>query len=451
MAWLAWLGLVALTILALWPALWTIPGELISKLVSNTIRATTAPHRWPAFFLGQVITTDPGPLYYPLVLIFRLRPLTLLLVVLNPLLLGLTWRHLSPQRRAAWFLGLSYVLFYLTQITLGEHKLERYLLPLIPALATLAGVSLAVVARWAANLIARHRHRPKVELLRPAVIVAAIVLGAIPWLRLAPYYGAYFNPLLGGGPRAAQLFTVGSGGAPDKVADYLNAKPGAEDLRVLSFYPTVFQAYFKGHTQAPGWGSWGGLPVEADYIVVTLGQVQRDIYPLVLDFFLPRQPEYTVHINDLDYAWVYRVPRQKLEEAPPIQHPLDANFEHRVHLVGYDLGQAGERLHLTLYWSLIVSIHHDLRVTIRLADGAGRVVAAWTEPPWSGDVAVLSWPGGHAVRDEHTLPLPAGLPPGDYTLIVSLKEQDDGQERLLKLEENGSTEAILGTVAIGSP
>lgn len=451
-AWSAWLGLLVLTILALWPALWTTPGEVISPMASKTARAATTPHHWPVFFLGQVITTDPGIAYYLLVLLFRLRPLTLLLTISNPLLLALAWRRLSAQQRAAWLLGTSYPLFYLIQITLGAHKLDRYLLPVIPALAVLAGVGLAVVARWLTGLLAHRRGHPLPEAARLTGIVAAIVLGAIPWLRLAPYYGAYFDPLLGGGPRAVQLFTVGSGGAPDQVADYLNARPGAEEMRVLSFYPDVFQAYFKGHTQAPGWGSWGGLPVEADYMVITLGQVQRDLYPLVLDFFLPRQPEYTVHINDLDYTWVYRVPRQKLDAAPAIQHPLDANFEHRVHLIGYDLDQAADRLRLTLYWSLITSMHHDLRVTIRLEDQAGRTTATWTEPPWSGEVAVLAWPGGHAVRDEHTLPLPAGLAPGPYRLTVSLREWDDkGEERLLKLEGSGSTEVVLEPVAVGSP
>ncbi len=447
-AWSAWLGLLALTILALWPALWTTPGEVISQMASKTARAATTPHRWPVFFLGQVITTDPGIAYYLLVLLFRLRPLTLLLAISSPLLLALAWRRLSARQRAAWLLGIGYPLFYLIQITLGAHKLDRYLLPVIPALAVLAGVGLAVIARWLNGLLARRGGRPVPETLRLAVVAGGVLLPALSWLRLAPDFGTYFNPLLGGGPRAAQLFTVGSGGAPDQVADYLNAKPGAEDLWVLSFYPTVFQAYFKGHTQAPGWGSFGGVPVEADYVVVTLGQVQRDLYPLVLDFFLPRQPEYTVHLNDLDYAWVYRVPRQELDAAPAIQHPLDANFEHRVHLIGYDLDQAADRLHLTLYWSLIVSIHHQMEVTIRLVDGAGHIAAEWSEPPWSGEVAVLAWPGGHAVHDEHTLPLPAGLPPGDYTLLVSLSEwTDEGQERRLKLEGSGGTEALLGAVS----
>jgi hypothetical protein len=452
LSWLVWLGILALTVFALWPALWASPLAIVKDLVGGAVEGVTAAHPGQVFFLGQVINHDPGVLYYLLILLFRLRPLTLALVVLNPALLALVWRRLSRQERAAWGLGWGYVLFYSLAMTLASDKLERYLLPLFPALALLAGVSLAVITHLVAGWIARWRARPVPPGLRLGVPVAVVVLLAIPWLRLAPYYSAYFSPLFGGGPRAAQLFTVGSGGAPGLTASYLDAKPDAQDLWVLSFYPTVFGYHFKGHTQAPSWGSLSGLPVAAQYVVVTLGQVQRDIYPSTLDFFLPRQPEYTIRINDLDYAWIYRVPRQELSVAPPIQHPTDWNFEHRVHLAGYDVAQAGDELHLTLYWQLIVSIPQQVKVTLRLVDSAGRLVAELTEPPWSGDAAVLSWPGGLLVRDQHVLALPADLPAGDYELRVSLTEWDDqGQARALKLEGEAGTEAVLGPVPLVAP
>jgi hypothetical protein len=337
-------------------------------------------------------------------------------------------------------------------MSLGAHKLERYLLPVFPALSILAGVSLAVVVRWLAGLAGRWRERAVPMALRVAFVSVAVIALAIPWLRLAPCFDAYFSPLPGGGPRAAELFTVGSGGGLDLAAAHLNAKPGAEDLWALSFYPEVFRYYFRGHTQSPNWGTWAGLPVAGHYVVVTLGQIQRDIYAPTLDFFLPRQPEYTVHLHDLDYAWVFRVPRQELSAPPPIQQPMDANFEHRVHLIGYDADLAGEALQVTLYWHLIVSMKDPLRVKLQAVDGAGHVVVEQIDPPWSGDVAVLSWPDGLAVRDEHTLPLPPDLPPGEYSVVVSLGELgEDGQERLLTLEGDGGTEMILGPLSIEIP
>ena len=243
---------------------------------------------------GEIITDDPGVLYYWLVLLFRLNPLTLILAVFNPALLVLAWRRLSHRQRAAWLLGLGYVGFYFVQMSLATHKLERYMLPVMLALCILAGLSLAAAARWLTDLLVRKARSSLPQSLRVLVLSAAIVLLAIPWLRLAPFFGTYLNPLVGGGQRALELFTLGSGVGVAEAAAYLNEKPGAQDMMVPSFYHYVFQYYFQGHTQRPNEDSWAGLPLAADYMVVIQSQVQRDIYPATLDFFLPRQPDRTV-------------------------------------------------------------------------------------------------------------------------------------------------------------
>jgi hypothetical protein len=249
-----------------------------------------------------------------------------------------------------------------------------------------------------------------------------------------------------------ELFTVGGGEGLDLAAAYLNEKPGADEMWVFSFYPQVFMHYFTGYTQSPRYGTWGGLPVAADYVVVTSAQAQRGIYPSTLDFFLPRQPEHTVRINDTEYAWVYRVPRREMPAPPAIQHPLDANFEHRVHLAGYNVDATQDELRLTLYWQLIVSMANQLRVGLRLLDSAGGVCVEQSEPPWSGDAAVLSWPDGLAVQDEHTLSIPASCPTGPYYLVISLQERDEeGKERVLTLEGEPGTEVVLGPIDTGEP
>jgi hypothetical protein len=334
-------------------------------------------------------------------------------------------------------------------MSLATHKLERYMLPVVLALALLAGVSLAVVARGLTRFVRRGQMRERIMILRVPFLGAAIVLLAIPWLRLAPWYGTYFNPLAGGGPRAAELFTVGTGLGLDQAAAYLNAKPGAEELNAPSYYHYVFQYYFDGQTQRFTAESWAGLPVTADYVVITRGQAQRDIYAPTLDFFLPREAEYAVRLNNFDYTWVYPVPRRVLSAPPPIQHPSDANFEGRVRLLGHDAIRTEEGLLVALYWRPVTSNHRELRVILRLVDGSGRVIVEQDDPPWSGSAAVLSWPDGLAVYDEHRLPLPAGLPDGEYRLVVVLEQRyDDGPARPLPLVEDGSTELDLGPVDV---
>jgi hypothetical protein len=187
-------------------------------------------------------------------------------------------------------------------------------------------------------------------------------------------------------------------------------------------------------------------------MVVTSAQAQRGIYPYTLAFFLPREPEHTVRINGIEYAWVYRVPRLEQNSPPPIQQPLDANFEHRVHLIGYDVNQSGDELQVTLYWSLIVSMPQEMWVTAQLIDSEGKLIVEQDDPPWAGDASVLAWPDGLAIRAEHTLRLPADLTPGAYALAVSLAEQgEEGQRRLLMLEGDKETNVVLGSIQLTIP
>ncbi len=432
------------TAFLVWPVLWVDGLNVLVTLFERTTGHLDQPHQLPTYFLGEQAIIDPGPLYYALALAFRLRPLTLIFASSSVLLLPLAWRRLSAQQRAILALGIAYPIFFFVEMSLGSQKMERYLLPMVPALVALAATVLVSAVSWLT--------RGRARLASLTVLSVLVILASWPWLRLAPHYSTYFNPLLGGGDRAVELFIVGGGEGLDLAAEYLNDKPGAKEIWALSFYPQVFKHYFDGHTQSPTYGTWGGLPVSAHYMVVTSAQAQRGIYPYTLAFFLPREPEHTVRINGIEYAWVYRVPRQEQNSPPPIQHPLDANFEHRVHLIGYDVHQSGDELQLALYWSLIVSMPQEMWVTVQLIDNDGQVIIEQDDPPWAGDATVLSWPDGLAVRAEHTLRLPTDLTPGAYALAVSLGEQDEeGQTRLLTLEGDKGTKVILGSIVLTFP
>ena len=88
-------------------------------------------------------------------------------------------------------------------------------------------------------------------------VCACILLLAVPWLRLAPYFEAYFNSLAGGVDAASRQLTVGTGLGLNEVADYLNRKPEAQNLVVPSYYHFVFEHYFDGQTQPRRVGTGG--------------------------------------------------------------------------------------------------------------------------------------------------------------------------------------------------
>ena len=83
----------------LWPALRVDPVGTLLKMAQFTERVGGGEH--DNFFAGAV-TDDPGPLFYPLALLLRLAPVTLVGVVLVAVL----WR--APRRGPARALALCW-------------------------------------------------------------------------------------------------------------------------------------------------------------------------------------------------------------------------------------------------------------------------------------------------------------------------------------------------------
>ncbi|MCB9422533.1 MAG: glycosyltransferase family 39 protein, partial [Ardenticatenaceae bacterium] len=138
-------GMAALiTILAAYPALWAGPGDVVRLLSGNAGRHIEEALR-PSFFLGQV-TYNHGPLFYPVVLLFRLSP-----VVLVGLIVGaaLIWRQQRTPVGAGHksILLLLWAVLYIGGITFAAKKFDRYALAVIPALIILAAVAWSRLAQ----------------------------------------------------------------------------------------------------------------------------------------------------------------------------------------------------------------------------------------------------------------------------------------------------------------
>ena len=94
--WVIW-GLIAtLVFVLLWPAMWVQPLGTIQGVMDKASGYAASPHERGNFFLGKV-GLDPGPLFYPVALFFRLTPLTLLGLG-SSLLLGLSSKAYRNQR-----------------------------------------------------------------------------------------------------------------------------------------------------------------------------------------------------------------------------------------------------------------------------------------------------------------------------------------------------------------
>ena len=219
--WTIW-GLVGLaTCLALWPQSLGNPLGTLPGWSSSLGRPAASRTRSGSFFLGQA-WGDPGPLFYPLALAFRLTPLgSLGLVAL--VLLG--WPAAPPAGRA--LAGRARADALRARIPAPDDagaQEVRSLRAAAGAGPSDPGRALASGCSSGASGRSSPAGRPR---LAAAVCLALLTIGqwSAPACGVYPYYMAYFNPLLGGGPAAARQVMVGNGEGMDQVADYFNALP----------------------------------------------------------------------------------------------------------------------------------------------------------------------------------------------------------------------------------
>ena len=83
---------------------------------------------------------------------------------------------------------------------------------------------------------------------------------------------------------------------------------------------------------------------------------------------------------------------------------------------------------LRLWWRAADGLDQPLKISARLLDGAGRQVAAVDAEPVAGAYPTTSWRPGEIVADAYEIPLPAGLPPADYTPLVIVYDPASGAE-----------------------
>ncbi len=352
-----WLGVLVVTVFALWPALWVAaPRTLVAVWETGTGYALTA-HENLTFFMGRIVE-DPGALFYPVAIAFRLSPLVMIGLMSLPL--ALAWSLLrrgagrsaardhtdkpvptgermpsgegrppSDSTRSAWvavtllFFAAAFIVF----MSFGAKKFDRYILPVFPALDLAAAVGLAwwagrVSRKLAGRAGAAGQDRPVGSGTgsaehRGVVLLPFIALGLICGVQVAailahhPYYLAYYNPLLGGGARAVHVLLVGWGEGMDVVADDLNRKPGAEALTAVAWLEPGFTPLFRGHTL--NFLEFTS-PAQADYVIFYVSDLQRRFHEAAHAIFDRLEPERIVRLNGIEYARVYRNDHARLVE-----------------------------------------------------------------------------------------------------------------------------------------
>jgi hypothetical protein len=402
----AWGAVAWLTFAALFPAMWVIPSEVISRIAELSFGKAQAGHEADQYFLGSIVH-DPGPLYYPIGWFLRASPLEIAGLLVLPLA---AWRflHSLRQKMAEHSAQVALALFLATFLvfeTLSSKKMVRYFLPAFPAVDILAALGLL----WLADRLARLTRREAIQRWALPALGGLVLLGQ-GWLVADnyPYYFTYYNPLAGGAPGAAQVMDVGWGEGLNEAAAYLNRRPGSESLQVTSDYNLTFSPFFAG--EANEFDGQVDTAMKSDYLVFYRRQLQSELHDPNLWHYLDQHytPIQRVTLQGLDYALIYRNPIQ--------QHicAQDNSLANTLMPFGYNLAADGN---LTLFWqNLKGGDRPEVQVGLTPAGGGETRWAACTPAP---AFAAEAKARGALVESQCSLAT-SGAPPGHYDLRLGL-------------------------------
>jgi 4-amino-4-deoxy-L-arabinose transferase-like glycosyltransferase len=421
----AWAAVAAVTIVALWPALWAGPFTAIEQIRVGVVGEGAEPHMQGNFFLGRA-DDSPGLLFYPVALALRLTPWTLA----GLLLLPIAWRRardIFPARRDLALLAL-YAIVFIVAMSLFPKKFNRYIEPIFPALDVLAAAGLVWIGDWRLEIGKRRGLQSPISNLQSRIAMA--IGGAITVAALAnvaywhPYEIAAYNQALGGARAGAYAFLTGWGEGLDQAAAWLNEQPDITGVRVATTQPGALQPYMRDGAQAVGVSD--RLPNRTGYIVVYVRSTQGFVWPPFDQFYPAAVPLHVVRIHGVDYAWIYQAP-------PPLTQPQPADFGDQIRLRGLiwdGAARPGDPLALKLSWEVGAPPPADYTLFAHLIGADGERIAQVDLPyPTSG------WRAGRFETTDLPLTLPAGAPAGTYRLVIGLYDPASGQRLALRAAE----------------
>ncbi len=321
---------------ALWPALWSAPGETFAAISRFSENAAVVGHETTQVFNGEVVKGDPGPWYYPFTLAWRLSPLTLVGVAMFLLLLLFARRTVVRDREGFPLLIVGgFGIAYFLGMTLAAKKFDRYILPNYQVLVLLSALG------WIGVGVLIWRHHHAVARMATALLVGIVLTGqSLIAASTRPYGLDFFSPLLGGMAAAEGNLLLGWGEGLDEAAAIILAQPDGQHAAVATSNNRTSLLYFLPAStrvlpaRSKGTDATLRAWMEMEYYVAYTMQWQRNgnFEVLYLDQY---EPIGTVEVNGVEFARVYDV-----RDIPPPPEVLTSgcvwNFEDRVSLLTWE-------------------------------------------------------------------------------------------------------------------
>lgn len=412
-----WAGMALVVWVGLWPAAWVDLPRAMARVVMQAKYEGSDPHGWGNFFLGQAVA-DPGPLFYPVALVLRLTPWTMLGLVAWG---GSAWRalisrvrgsagtlhgcHAALSRSHSWvcsWVGVltCFSLLFLICMSILPKKFDRYLLPIFPALHVLAALGIVQVHRG----------------ILLTITLMMLAVGNLAWYH--PYELAYYNPLVGGGGKAVQTIPVGWGEGYEQAGAFISAQYNGCERATATWFRPVLARSLCNHWVVPMDEVF--VPGVIDYAVLYIDQIQRNNTPEATAWLRQHSsPLHIVRIHGIDYASIYQIPL-------PVEHPVSVWFGPAIELTGYELRRLDDQtLTLLVQWRPHQPISQDYLFFAHVVDGTGKRVAQIDVPPGGPRAPTSSWLLNSSITWTHPLPLPPDLAPGRYWIGIGVYDPEN--------------------------
>ena len=428
---LLWFLIAGVTCVLLWPSLWVQPGKSIDLAVrQGIILHAGGPRDQPLFYRGTLAVQDPGPRFYIDVLLYRSTFLTLPFAVAGFLMIGATNRrkNAGQGRRASWLLA-AFAGFYFVQMSLGDWKDSRYMLPVLLVMDICAAHGVTSVA----ERLFTGRWR------RAALVAVLIGTQALMVLLRHPYYGSHYNHLLGGAQRASRVFPLAEfGEGLDQAGRYVDGQLDPDKGCVGTQF--LANEMVAQHVRAPVYDI-NEVGQESDYLVFGVQYTTRGAsYPrwgeLWETIYKFREPTFVAKIGGIPYAWVHRP-----HADPLVPQRVDAQLGDAIRLRGYRLNPTdaspGDTLLLTLYWEAEAPVDGTYKVFSHLCDEEGGLRAQQDNLPLRGAHPTQDWIPGTLIEDPYELQIPSDAATGQYALHAGMYDPQT-LERLPALDGEGN-------------
>jgi 4-amino-4-deoxy-L-arabinose transferase-like glycosyltransferase len=460
-----WGGVALLTFFCLWPIMWIAPVDTIQRMV---IDMNDISGGWHQFLMGRK-TEDPGLLFYPVVLLFRTMPLTLIGAVASFVFFARRAQNHGSRitNHAPAMLMICSLLFTLF-MSFGSTKFDRFLLPIFPSIDILAAVGWCSVLGWGIRKVNWTAGKLWVSKGGAAALLILQIGFSLPHY---PYYLTAYNPLVGGGYLAPQVLLVGWGEGLEQVARYLNERNEEHPISVASWYGKCLALFFQGRSyDFPPYAHDLFRP-DIDYAVFYINQLQRE---KLVQYFQGWEAEYIVRLKGIDYAWVYPVPKPTILQNPRIEHPAEVNFDNKLMFLGYEVEEVVQKkrepswpekhlkgpaellpkhqtfFRITYFWRCLEEMEDDYTLVTEFEGRHGQNYRIdQSHQGVNGVYPTSMWREGEVIGEEYQVEVPADYPPIRYALWVGVQNGEEGLlEVVSDVEANEEDRVRLGEIEV---